>query len=416
VGDRSGDRRALSLSRLAGFEMRGWHSLTAAAVLALGALAGCGGDPNQNSTLAAMPDGGLYPTPTPVPPAATYPTGLHAVGNQILDGNGQTIVLHGANRSGTEYKCIQTATAIFDGPFDEASVAAIASWKLNAVRVPLNESCWLGTGGVAAATSGTAYASAILAYVALLHKYGLVPILDLHWVAPGNMPATREQPMPDADNAPAFWTGVASTFKNDTGVVFEPYNEPYPDSNHDSDAGWACWRDGCTLNLSVATGATPTTYVAAGMQALVTAIRDTGATNLILLGGLEYSNALSQWLAYEPTDTANNLGAAWHIYSNNACMSETCYGMAPATVAAAVPLVATEIGESDCQGTFITPLMQWLDGHSSGYLAWSWNAFGVCVPASTTAHGSPWSLVSSYTTAVPDSAFADTFYEHVTGL
>jgi endoglucanase len=313
-------------------------SATALIAAALAALAGCGGDPNQNSSLAAGP---MYSLPPAGKPVTSYPTGIHAVGNQLQDGNGQTIVLHGANRSGTEYKCVQTSTAIFDGPFDVPSVAAIASWKLNAVRVPLNESCWLGTGGVAATTSGVAYQSAIVAYVALLHKYGLVPIVELHWVAPGSMLATRQQPMPDADNAPAFWTSVATTFKDDTGVVFEPYNEPYPDSNHDTDAGWTCWRDGCTANLGVATGATPMTYLAAGMQSLVTAIRATGANNLILLGGLEYSNALSQWLAYQPVDPMGNLGAAWHVYSNNACMSVDCYGTAPATVAAAVPLVAT---------------------------------------------------------------------------
>ena len=390
-------------------------SPAALTALALVALAGCGGDPNQNSTLAAGP---MYPIPPAAQPVASYPTGIHAVGNQLQDGNGQTIVLHGANRSGTEYKCVQTSTSIFDGPFDEPSVAAIAAWKLNAVRVPLNESCWLGTGGVAATTSGAAYKSAIVAYVALLHKYGLVPIVELHWVAPGSMLATRQQPMPDLDNAPAFWMDVAMTFAGDTGVVFEPYNEPYPDSNHDSDAGWTCWRDGCTANLGVATGATPMTYNAAGMQTLVTAIRAAGANNLILLGGLEYSNALSQWLAYEPVDPMGNLGAAWHVYSNNACMSVDCYGMAPATVAAAVPLVATEIGESDCQGTFITPLMQFLDTNASGYLAWSWNAFGPCVPTAPTgtSHGSPWSLVASYDTGEPNSVFADTFYTHVTGL
>jgi endoglucanase len=387
----------------------------ALAALALASLAGCGGDPNQNSMLAAVPDGGVYPMPTIPKPTTTYPTGLHAVGNQIEDGSGQTIVLHGANRSGTEYKCVQTAMTIFDGPFDEASVAAIASWKLNAVRVPLNESCWLGINGSPALSSGTYYKNAISAYVALLHKYGLIPILELHWVGPGATLATRQQPMPDADHALAFWTDVATTYAGDTGVIFEIYNEPYPDSNHDSDAGWTCWRDGCTTNEAVATGATPVTYQAAGMTALVAAIRnDAQATNLILLGGLEYSNALSQWLAYAPVDS--NLGAAWHVYSNNACMAESCYDMSPAMVAAAVPLVATEIGESDCAGTFITPLMAWLDQHASGYLAWSWNAFGPCTPSSGTSHGSPWSLVSSYNTAVPNSDFANTFYTHVTGL
>ena len=58
--------------------------------------------------------------------------------------------------------------------------------------------------------------------------------------------------MPDADHAVDFWTDVATTFANDDGVVFELYNEPFPDSNHDSDAG---------LGNAGATAAPPTLWV-----------------------------------------------------------------------------------------------------------------------------------------------------------
>jgi subtilisin family serine protease len=51
------------------------------------------------------------------------------------------------------------------------------------------------------------------------------------------------------------------------------------------------------------------------------------------------------------------------------------------------PFVATEIGESDCRGTFITPLMEFLDQHGLGYLAWSWNAFGPCRPTAGAVRG-----------------------------
>ena len=35
------------------------------------------------------------------------------------------------------------------------------------------------------------------------------------------------------------------------------------------------------------------------MQAMVNAVRATGATNVLMLGGEEYSNDLSQWLTYK---------------------------------------------------------------------------------------------------------------------
>src|SRR6185369_13031246 len=158
--------------------------------------------------------------------------------------------------------------------------------------------------------SGENYKTAIKNYVLRLHKYNLIPILELHWVGPGATLATRQQPMPDADHAAAFWADVAATFVDDDGVILEPYNEPFPDGNRDEYAAWACWRDGCTANQSVPQGQTATTYQAAGMQAMVDAIRGAGSTHIILLGGIQYSNALTQWLAYKPTDPLNQLGAA----------------------------------------------------------------------------------------------------------
>jgi hypothetical protein len=150
------------------------------------------------------------------------------------------------------------------------------------------------------------------------------------------------------------------------------------------------------------------------MQAIVDAIRGAGSTHVVLLGGIQYSNALAQWLAYEPVDPTGNLGAAWHLYNFNACVSADCWDGAPAAVAAAVPLVATEIGEDDCLGGFITPLMDWLDGHGTGYLAWSWNAFSACMAAPMPGRGGkPWSLITDYASGTPNGGFAQAFHDHV---
>src|SRR5438445_11921439 len=89
------------------------------------------------------------PAPWIEPPAIT---GLRVQGDQILNDAGQPLRLLGVNRAGTEYLCIH-GWGIFDGPADTASVQAIAAWHANAVRVPLNEQCWLGLNGVPAAYS-----------------------------------------------------------------------------------------------------------------------------------------------------------------------------------------------------------------------------------------------------------------------
>src|SRR3954462_9753187 len=111
--------------------------------------------------------------------------GISVAGNHLVDANGNTVVLHGVNRSGTEDGCVQ-GWGIFDGPSDTASVQAIASWHTNAVRVPLNEDCWLGINGVASNLGGTLYQQAIVNYVNLLNQNGLYAILELHWSAPGS--------------------------------------------------------------------------------------------------------------------------------------------------------------------------------------------------------------------------------------
>src|ERR1700716_3818699 len=117
----------------------------------------------------------LSPGPTPAP-------AVRVQGNGLVDSAGRPVRLRGVNRSGAEYACAQ-GWGIFDGPSDSASVSAIASWRTNVVRVPLNETCWLGINGVTAAYSGASYQNAIADFVALLNRNGLVVILDLHWTA-----------------------------------------------------------------------------------------------------------------------------------------------------------------------------------------------------------------------------------------
>jgi endoglucanase len=271
------------------------------------------------------------------------------------------------NRSGGEFSCIQ-GKGIWDGPMDQASVTAMRSWNVRAVRVPLNEECWLGTGSVpAGGLGGAAYQQAVKDYVNLLIANGINPILEVHWTwgtytlfssgCPDEK-AVCQKPMPDARYAPAFWASVANTFKGNDAVLFDLFNEPYPDwatLTLDKAGAWRCWREGGSC-FGIG-------YQVAGFQTLVDRVRATGATNVIMLGGLTYANDLSQWLKYR------------HVYNFNGCNSTSCYERELAPVAAAVPLTITEIGENDCGHTFIDTLMSWADAHGVGYLGWTWNTW-----------------------------------------
>ena len=339
------------------------------------------------------------PTSSPTPTPTTTPTGgsgaapqLHVSGNELVNASGAQVVLHGVDRSGTEYECVQ-GNGIFDGPSDQASITAMKSWGVNAVRVPLNEACMNSESYVNAAYAGANYLNAIKAYVSLLNSNGIVAILDLHWtdgLYTGNSSgcssaeAICQKPMPDSAQSVPFWTSVANAFKGNDAVIFDLFNEPYPDRALSTEtAAWQCWLNGgssCTAGIS---------YPVAGMQTLVNTVRATGAANVIMLGGLAYSNDLTEWLTYKPTDPDNNLAASWHSYNFNTCSTQSCWTSQIAPVIASVPLIAGEIGENDCADGYVDPLMTWLDSEHTSYLAWAWNADFNC----STGPG----LISDYT-------------------
>jgi hypothetical protein len=179
--------------------------------------------------------------------------------------------------------------------------------------------------------------------------------------------------MPDAQYSPTFWSQVATMFKSDDAVVFDLFNEPYPDAAvnfANATEAWTCLRDGGTC--------TGIGYPVAGMQSLVDAVRATGAGNVIMTGGLAWTNDLSQWLAYKPVDPTGNLIASWHSYNFNSCNSSTCWNSTIAPVAAKVPVQAGEIGQNNCNHDYIDQVMNWADANGIGYTAWTWNPWGVC--------------------------------------
>ncbi|MFI5866058.1 cellulase family glycosylhydrolase [Streptomyces sp. NPDC051546] len=344
------------------------------AVCGTGTGSGPGPDPTVTPTPTPTPTP-TGPTPTPTDPASGAPE-LNVTGNRLTDRNGATRRLLGVNRSGGEFMCVQ-GHGIFDGPVDDASVRAIADWKANTVRIPLNEECWLGLDTIKPEYRGANYANAVKALVDRVLAHGMTPVVELHWTYgqyTGNssgcadVHASCQKPMPDAQYGPAFWTSVANTFKNDRRVVFDLFNEPYPDRAASTAAqAWACWRDGGTCP--------GIGYEVAGMQDLVDAVRATGARNLVLVPGIAYSNDLSQWLTHSPTDPTGNLAAAWHVYNFNTCSNEACWDSTLAPVAARVPLVAGEIGENTCTHAFVDRVMKWFDDRSLSYLGWTWNTW-----------------------------------------
>jgi len=325
----------------------------------------------------------------PAPPPSS---GLHVSGNRLLDASGNLVRLHGINYSGTEYACIQ-GWGIFDGPSDDAAVAAMRSWNSNVVHIGLNEDCILGINGAPAAYSGSNYMNAIVAFVNRVHAHGMYAEVSLMWAAPGTQQALDHPAILDADHAGAALQAIANAFKNDPKTFIGLQSEPHAIT-------WACWKNG---GSSCSVG-----YTALGMQGALDAVRSTGATNVVTASGIDYANNLSQWLTNKPADSLNQLMAEAHVYGGNSCASTSCLDANYAPVAASVPIVFGETGEmydgSSCGSTNVSTFMNWADAHSVGYEAWTWDTWGNCS-----------SLISDYN-GTPANAYANWVKGHYSTL
>ena len=316
-------------------------------------------------------------------PGAAHAAAPHpqVVGNRLVDATtGQTYMPRGVNWSSFEYACFygyaysDSSESGSVNP-DAAGARVIASWGVNTVRVPLNQDCWLGEDASPSFGTVAGYRQAVQAWVTTLHDAGLAVILDLHWSGPAGIKADGQRAMAD-DRSDDFWTSVATTFRADPMVMFDVFNEPYTryDANGSLvfDLTWACWRNGGCSAPGTNDGqpVDGTTFTTIGMQQLVAAIRGTGATQPILLAGRDYANDLGEWMANRPAD--NQLVASFHNYNGQTCHTTACWDQTIAPVAAQVPVITGEFGETDCGDNMLNAYMDWADRHGVGYLAWGW--------------------------------------------
>jgi endoglucanase len=305
-------------------------------------------------------------------------------GSHLVDG-GKKVRLIGVNRSGSEYSCSGDdgqgghGYDFFQGPVSDRAIKAMKKWKINAVALPLNEACWLGDyGGLNPSFVGQAYRQAIEGYVDRLNAHGIYVVLRLSGAGPGNnvygaAPGDAELPMADADHSLAFWSSVATTFTGNHAVLFHAYDEPHKIS-------WDCVLNGCPVNADGSEGEPAFgPYTAAGHQAIVDAIRNAGATQPIIVSGIDFAGDVDQWEDFMPNDPLGKLVVGWNSfdYSGNFGSSKP----ALRSLARSHPIVVGGFGDTDCDSSYSSKLMRFADGQGISYLAWTWNTeadYGGC--------------------------------------
>ena len=382
---------------------------------------------------------------------------LHVVGDKLVNAAGQAVALHGTFITGSSYACEQNGGYGFsDTPIGDSLYAPMEVWKMNSFELLLNQDCWLGINGVPAAYSGQNYIDFVKAQVASMEKYGIYPVLVFGEGAPGtdtpNWYATDagEEEMPNSSHFPLLFEELATEFKNDPNVILKLYEEPYPNYSNDLST-WKCWSQGdvqysTSSDSSLPAGwesspgtqkaPTPTSssshcdltddaghaYTAVGMQSLINVIRGTGATNVIQVPGVNFSNALSCTNSTSPTscgflDSADGvkvndtlaspqLMADTDNYPGNGqfCDNLACVTTTYDPVAAVMPIDMGEIGPELSSPYSYSVGEQFIDHYDSlgqSYYGSQWET---------------WSGMINDYNGTPGSGWGQWFHDHITAI
>ena len=166
------------------------------------------------------------------------------------------------------------------GKFNREFFQKISDTGANVVRIPVHPDMWI---------KDKDYLKKYIApAVNWCQELGMYAIIDLHYI--GNIVTGEGEQMPDIgtksdDLAMRFWTAVSDYFKDTQNVIFELCNEPTNISSQQ-------WSDFA--------------------NELTGLIRKQGAGQLIIVGGISYSQDLS-WVSQNPINDSN-IAYASHIY------------------------------------------------------------------------------------------------------
>ncbi len=294
---------------------------------------------------------------------ASMPLPLKVVKTQVLNSKGEVVRLRGVNAACLEW------TSDGEGHILDSVKTAIRDWKVNHIRLPMAQDRWFGK-GPEQKDQGEAYRALIKQVVDLCASQGCYIMLDLHWSDAGEWgKQIGQHMMPDANSA-TFWTEVATTYKNHPAVIFDLYNEPH-------DVSWDIWLHGGKVSERIRRTGQTKEYQAVGMQALLDTVRATGAENLVVAGGLNWSYDLSGILAGRQLRDPKGNGVIYanHTYPFKGDTVEQWIAKME-TATKTLPVIVSEFG-SETQGRPGVPGEQWvrlvlqaLEGHQWAWTAW----------------------------------------------
>ncbi|HLZ81676.1 MAG TPA: cellulase family glycosylhydrolase [Ktedonobacteraceae bacterium] len=193
---------------------------------------------------------------------------LHVSGTQIIDASGKSIVLRGSQieTSFMYANSWQNNNDVTSKLNPTAFNQMTRNWHMNVLRLSLSN--WIYN------SDPTHYLNLLDQVVQEANTAGLYVILNLHDDKKSGSPYGDGASVPKPETI-AFWKTIAAHFASNTMLMFEAFNEPaYPDAN--------TWLNGG----GTVTGSTGKSAPIVGMQAVVNAIRSTGAPQIIVIAGV----------------------------------------------------------------------------------------------------------------------------------
>lgn len=243
------------------------------------------------------------------------PIKFSAQGPNIIDNFGRKVQLKGIVRPSLEWNS--------QGEFlSPADIKKMAAWGSNVIRLDLNQDFWLRSHD--ASVKGS-YKQIIDAIIYEATQNNMAVILDLHWLNS----ESKQAPMANLQSL-TFWTEVATAYKDFGTVIFELFNEPY----------------GIDKNTWLRGNGTSTV----GYQQLYDAVHTAGATNLVIVNGLDWGYDLS-FVNKDFCISGTNIIYGSHPYQEKGAPGYTGPGGSFANnfknLLGQYPLIFTEFGDNN---------------------------------------------------------------------
>lgn len=261
------------------------------------------------------------------------PPALRVEGLRLIDESGEPVRLRGVNVASLEW------SSDGGGVLQQTVRVAIEDWGVNHIRLPLSQDRWFGK-APEQSDGGEAYRRLVDEVVEFCSARGVYVMADLHWSNAGEWGQHIGQHVMPDDKSVLFWRDIAKRYANHPAVLFDLYNEPHSVS-------WRVWRDGgdVTEQFGRLPHRTELRYRAVGMQPLLDAVREAGAKNVAIVGGLDYAYDLSGVVRDGPLIDNGGDGV---LYANHAYPFKgdrlDAWEAKMAAAARVVPIIVSEFG------------------------------------------------------------------------